>query len=334
MHDQVVIDIGKQKTKIQWIVLGVGLILFMVKIFAFILTNSVSVLSDALESIVNIITAFMTLLALKYAIKPRDDNHPYGHGKIELLAASVEGILIGVAGIMIINEAILRLNHPTYLQDIGIGMVMMGLTVAVNYLLGRFAINKGKQYNSISLISEGKHLQSDAYSTFALIAGLSLYIITGYKWLDSVLAIIFGIFILYTGFQVLKDTVTGLMDEADPEALRRIVKVIKQNRRPAWVNIHKLTLLRFGQVYHVDMHLTLPWDFTVEQAHQEALFLKSIIREEFAEEDVDISIQSEPCRKDSSSKWVGQCAKVQYKECDEEKVWSIEQITGKNNLNS
>ncbi|MCZ2101475.1 MAG: cation diffusion facilitator family transporter [Chitinophagales bacterium] len=331
MENQFILNKGKKKTKFQWLILGASILVFLAKMLAFYFTNSVSILSDALESIVNITTSIMTLQALKYALKPRDEDHPYGHGKIELLTASVEGILIAVAGVLIVIEAINRLNHPPIIQDIGLGIIILMSTSLINYILGMFSIKKGKNYGSISLISEGKHLQSDAYSTFALIGGLLLYMATGHQWMDSLLAISFGLFILYTGYQVLKDTVTGLMDEADPIALNRIVNVIKLNKRPTWVNIHKLTLLRFGQVYHIDMHLTLPYHYTVEQAHQETTFLKSIIRKEFEEEELDISIQSEPCRKENCPKCKDLCI-LNNPAYDEEKVWSIEQITGKNNL--
>ena len=321
----------KNIKKVSIIEICANVFLLVIKGIIGFISNSHAMIADSLNSAGDIFASIMSFIGAKLSSKPKDEDHPYGHGKIELLTASVEGILIAVAGVLIVIEAINRLNHPPIIQDIGLGIIILMSTGLINYILGMFSIKKGKNYGSISLISEGKHLQSDAYSTFALIGGLLLYMATGHQWMDSLLAISFGLFILYTGYQVLKDTVTGLMDEADPIALNRIVNVIKLHKRSAWVNIHKLTLLRFGQVYHIDMHLTLPYHYTVEQAHQETTFLKSIIRKEFEEEELDISIQSEPCRKENCQKCKDLCI-LNNPAYDEEKVWSIEQITGKNNL--
>jgi divalent metal cation (Fe/Co/Zn/Cd) transporter len=172
-------------------------------------------------------------------------------------------------------------------------------------------------------------LLSDTYTTLALTAGLVLFYLTGYAWVDSLLAIIFGIFILYTGYQVLKETVNGLLDEADGKALDNLVDTLSTGRREAWINIHKLTYLKFGHVSHVDMHVTLPWYFNMAQAELEITALKKLIRPILPESDVDISVQSEPCNGQLCRHCRMNCAHREYV-FESERTWTTEKITGKN----
>ena len=321
------------KINIQKYIFTGGIILFIIKVWAFYITNSVGILSDALESTVNIITGYITLKSLQFAIKPRDVDHPYGHGKVELITASLEGILIGVAGIMIISEAISRLGKPPYVLQLDIGIILMLFTAVVNYMMGQYSIRQGELNKSISLVSGGKHLISDTYTTFALIGGLFVFHFTGFQWIDSVLAIIFGLFILYTGYTVLRSTINGLMDEADVETITDLVESLSQNRRSSWINIHKLTYLKFGQVSHVDMHLTLPWYYEMNKAAEEIAILKNLIRNKLPEDDVDISIQSEPCLSNMCHQCIIDCPH-RKEEFIESRQWSFEQITGKNIFSS
>ncbi len=327
--DNMLNSIGRNKINIQKAIFVGGIILFVIKVIAFYITNSVGILSDALESTVNIITGYITLKSLQFAIKPRDDDHPYGHGKVELITASVEGILIGVAGIMIIFEAASRLGKPPEVLKLDWGIILMIFTAGVNYMMGRYSIRQGVLNKSVALVSGGKHLISDTYTTIALIGGLFVFYLTGYQWVDSVMAILFGIFILYTGYTVLKSTINGLMDEADVDVLNILVDTITQKRRLTWINIHKLTYLKFGHVSHVDLHLTLPWYYNMNEANKEIVILKDIIRKNLPEDEIDISIQSEPC----TSKMCGQCnLSCIHRTSDfkDARIWTTEQITGKN----
>lgn len=327
--------ISTSKTKIgiqRYIFIG-GVILFFIKVLAFYLTNSVGILSDALESTVNIITGFITLKALQFAAKPRDENHPYGHGKVELITASVEGILIGVAGIMIIVEAIKRLDAPVTVSKMDIGIVLMIITAIANWAMGSYSVKMGKKHNSVSLVSGGQHLMSDTYTTIALIGGLFVFYITGFLWVDILLGIVFGLFIISIGYNVLKTTITGLMDEADIEALKSLVSTIAENKNPAWVNIHKLTYLKFGHVSHVDFHLTLPWYYDLNQVSEQTTNLKNIIRTQLPEEDIDISIQSEPCTENMCHQCIMKCD-VRKHQFIKESPWTTDQIIGINIFNT
>ncbi len=293
------------------------------------MTNSVGILSDALESTVNVITGFITLKSLHWASKPQDEDHPYGNGKIELITASLEGILIGVAGTLIIIEALQRLGTPTEIIAIDLGIVLLLVTAIINYLMGRYSISHGKKNKSVSLTAGGKHLISDAYTTLALVSGLTIFYFTGFSWVDSLLGVIFGIFILYTAYGVLKETVTGLLDEADVNTLHLLAAQIISKRNACWVNIHKLTYLKFGHISHVDLHLTLPWYYDVRQSTEEITQLKKIIRINLPEDLVEISVQSEPCITNMCSQCDLDCSYRKYNFMDYNQ-WTTEKITGKN----
>jgi cation diffusion facilitator family transporter len=323
---------GDHKIRIQRIIFIGGILLFIVKIFSFYITNSVGILSDALESTINIITGFITLKALQYAMKPRDYNHPYGHGKVELISASVEGILIVLAGCIIIFEAIKRLGNPPQVLRLDMGLLLLLFTAIANYLMGIYSVRMGKKHGSIGLEAGGQHLISDTYTTLALIGGLFIFYVTSLQWIDSLLGIFFGSFIIYTGFQVLRKTINGLMDEADMGALESLSKLLTNQRSKNWINIHKLTYLKFGNTAHVDMHLTLPWYFDVRQATHEITSLKQIIRKELPEKDIDISIQSEPCV-EGSCQHCNLACQHRLHDFKEALDWNTKQITGKNIYN-
>ncbi len=320
------------KIKAQWIILIGGIVLFFIKTAAFFITGSVSILSDALESTINVITGFITLKSIQYASKPRDADHPYGHGKIEHLTASIEGILIIVAGIIIMIEAFSRLGNPPVLPKMDIGIILIAFTGIINFILGKYSIKIGKSTNSIALIAGGKHLISDTYTTIALVGGLIIYYFSGILWLDSLLAIVFGLFILYAGYGVIKQTIQGLMDEADQTKLFELSEVLAQNKKDNWVNIHKLTYLKFGNIAHIDLHFTLPWYYNLNQSEEEVHTLKKIIKERLTEEDVDISVQSEPCKENMCHQCSFKC-NVRKFPFSKNIEWNLMYITGKNYFN-
>lgn len=181
----------KLKFKIQRIIAISSFLIFIGKLTAYFITNSVGILTDALESIVNVVTGIITLYSIYIAIKPKDENHPFGHGKAEFLSASVEGFLIILAGLIIIFEAIKRLFVPMEVTQLDTGIYIVAFAGLLNYLIGWYSIKIGKKNNSIALISGGKHLQSDTYSSIGLVIGLILLYFTKLAWLDSLIALIF-----------------------------------------------------------------------------------------------------------------------------------------------
>jgi cation diffusion facilitator family transporter len=274
-----------------------SVILFVGKLVAYFLTNSVGILTDALESTVNVLTGFISLYSISVALKPRDANHPFGHGKIESLSASVEGILILLAGLIIIFEAIKRLFNPLDIKQLDIGIFIVAVAGIINYILGYYSIKTGRKHNSIALISGGKHLQSDTYSTIGLVLGLILLLITKLAWLDSAIAILFGSIIIYTGYKILKETTSNLMDEADLIVLKEIVEIIAKNKSNHWINIHNLKLIKYGDTFHIDCDITLPWFMNISDAHKESDLVMKIISDNYSK-NIDFTIHTDACKSD------------------------------------
>lgn len=290
-------ELEKNKIKliVQRRIVIFSVILFVGKLTAYFLTNSVGILTDALESTVNVITGFISLYSISVALKPRDANHPFGHGKIESLSASLEGILILLAGLVIIFEAIKRLFNPIEIQQLDIGIIIITVTGVVNYILGYYSIKIGRKHDSIALVSGGKHLQSDTYSTIGLVVGLVLLLITKLAWLDSTIAILFGLIIIFTGYKILKETTSNLMDEADLNVLNEIVEILMKNKSTQWIDIHNLKLIKYGDTFHIDCDLTLPWFMNIAQAHKETDLVMKIISDNYAKK-IDFTIHIDECK--------------------------------------
>jgi cation diffusion facilitator family transporter len=276
------------------IVVG-SIALLVIKMIAYFLTSSVAILTDALESIVNVVASIISLYSLTISARPRDDNHPYGHGKIELISASIEGILISIAGGLIIYESIDRLIHPQPLQSVDFGILLVALTGVANYLMGALGVRTGKKHSSLALIASGKHLQSDALSTFGIILGLGLLLLTQWLWIDSAVAIGFGVVIIVTGVKILRSTVAGIMDEADIKLLNQVITVAYAHKRENWVDLHNLRIIKYGDVLHLDAHLTVPWYLNVHEAHQEVTELENIIAKKFGES-IELFIHTDGCK--------------------------------------
>jgi cation diffusion facilitator family transporter len=266
----------------------------VVKFAAYYITHSVAILTDALESIVNVVAGFIGLYSLYVSAKPRDIDHPYGHGKAEFVSAAVEGTLIFSAGAVIIYSAIKNLVQPQTLHQVGLGIYLVAFTALMNWVLGYFSLRQGKKNNSLALIASGKHLQTDTYSTLGIIIGLILISSTGYTWIDSAVAICFGLFIIYTGYQIIRRSLAGIMDEADMVLLKNMVDVLNANRRDAWVDLHNLRVIKYGNVLHVDGHLTVPWYFNINQAHEEIDNLAGLIRKDFGES-LELFVHTDGC---------------------------------------
>ncbi|MBS1621613.1 MAG: cation transporter [Bacteroidetes bacterium] len=287
-------DSAKQNVNVQKWVAGISVLLLAVKFIAYYTTHSVTVLTDALESIVNVISGFIGLYSLHIAAKPRDRDHPYGHGKAEFISAAIEGTLIGCAGAIIFYKAIQNLVHPVELHKVDFGIILIAVTALVNFIVGYYCLHIGKKNRSLALTASGKHLQSDTWSTVGIIIGLILIYISGYRWIDGVVAILFGGYIFYTGYRILRRSIAGIMDEADMDLLQRMVQILNANRRENWVDLHNLRVIKYGSVLHVDCHLTVPWYFNVNEAHVEIDALATLIRSEFGEL-LELFVHSDGC---------------------------------------
>lgn len=264
------------------------------KFWAYFATHSVSILTDALESIVNVTAGFIGLYSLYVAAQPKDKEHPYGHGKAEFISAAIEGTLIALAGVTILYQSVQKLIHPTPVHQLDLGIVLISTTAVMNMLLAFYCLRVGKKNHSLALIASGQHLRTDAISTLGIVAGLVLLYFTGWAWIDPVLAIGFGIYIIYTGYGILRHSIGGIMDEADHLLLGQFVELLNRERQPAWIDLHNLRVIRYGTKLHVDCHLTLPWYLNVHEAHREVDALSEKIRNEFGES-IELFVHTDGC---------------------------------------
>lgn len=269
-------------------------VLLVAKFWAYYTTHSVSILTDALESIVNVTAGFIGLYSLYVSAKPKDIDHPYGHGKAEFISAAVEGTMVLIAGVLIMYNAAKNLIYPVPIRRLDLGIYLIAGTAVVNWLLGFFSLQQGQRNNSLALIASGRHLQTDTYSTIAIIAGLVLISLTGLFWIDGVVAIGFAVFIIFTGYKILRASLAGIMDEADMELLEKMVDLMEKNRRDNWIDLHNLRVIKYGNVLHLDGHLTVPWYLNVAQAHEEIDSLAKLIRSEFGET-LELFVHSDGC---------------------------------------
>lgn len=283
----------EDNVKYQWIVLLVGIALMVAKFIAWIITNSNAIFTDALESIINVVAGSFGLYSVILSAKPSDEDHPYGHGKIEFISASIEGVLIIMAGVLIIIKSLYNLLDPQELSALNTGIIITALAGLVNFIVGVAAIRKGEENKSLVLTASGKHLKSDAYSTLAIIVGLILVLITGFVWLDSVVAIVFGVIICTTGYRILTQSIAGIMDQSDFILIAEIIAVLNKNRSKNWMDTHNLRVIKYGSVLHIDCHLTVPFYFNVNEAHAEVDKLDKLIKSEFKK--VELFIHTDGC---------------------------------------
>lgn len=304
------VDENKLKQRVQRNILLVSAFILCAKFVAYYLTNSVGVLTDAMESIVNVAAGGISLFSLYWAAKPKDKNHPFGHGKIELISASIEGILISIAGVLIIYEGVKRLIVPDAIQKIDIGIYIIAVSGVLNYLMGWYSILVGKKYDSIALVAGGKHLQSDTYSTIGLIVGLLLLYITGLTWIDSAMAFIFGTIIILTGVFILRKTTDNLLDRADLNLLNNLAETLNANRLPEWIDIHNTKVIKYGNCLYMDCDLTIPWFLNITQGHKIGSRLRDVLKERFSN-NIVLNVHIDPCDIFESPK----CAQCMCADC-------------------
>jgi cation diffusion facilitator family transporter len=308
----------------QWAV-AVGVVILLIKFAAFYLTQSTTILTDALEAIVNIVAGIFALYSIALSAKPRDADHPYGHGKIEFLAAGFEGILIVVAALLIIIKSIWGFFHPTTIEHLEYGAILIVVSGIANFALGIYLERKAKEYNAIILEADGKHLQADGYISLAILASIVIIWLTGIHVLDNVFALLVGLFISRTGYQLIRKSLVGIMDETDTDIINPIVAHLNMHRRAPWIDIHNLRVIQYGSTLHIDCHLTLPWYYSLVQTHTQLDDVAQIINESY-EYPVEVFIHPDPCVPAS-------CSLCQVAECPERKhlferkiEWTLERV--------
>lgn len=268
MPDPGVDPMWPQARRVVRVALVAGVLIVGAKFAVFAVTRSAAALSDALESIVNIVAAGVAMYTLWYSNRPADREHPYGHGKAEFMAVAVEGGLVLFAGGAIIFESVRRLIHPPTLDRLGVGLLLsIGISLAGG-LLAAYVYGAGKRLNNQVLMADGKHLATDVLTTAGVIAGFVLVRLTGQVWIDAAIAIALALVILVTGWRLLSRSVDGLMDKADPEDLAAVDGILGEEQAAGRIaGRHKVRVRRQGAFRWVDMHIQVDPSMTVQDSH-------------------------------------------------------------------
>jgi cation diffusion facilitator family transporter len=248
--------------------LGVGVALLVGKWLAYWLTGSHAILSDAMESVVHIGATGFAFVSIVLNARPPDPKYPYGYGKITYVSAGFEGGMIAVAALAILYEALQGLILGTSLSRLDQGLAIILAASMVNLALGLFLVRQGKRTRSLILEADGRHVLTDSYTSFGVVAGVALVRLTGWDWIDGAVAILAALNILWTGYHLLSEAIFGLMDRADPALLDRIVSALQAARRPGWIDLHHLRAWQAGDRTFVDFHLVVPETWTVGQVHE------------------------------------------------------------------
>jgi cation diffusion facilitator family transporter len=274
--------------------LSVSVVLMAAKFYTFHLTRSSAVLSDALESIINVVAAAFAVVSIWMAAQPPDSDHPYGHGKIEYFSAGFEGALIIFAAIGIFKTGISHLLMPKPLANLQAGLAILVAATVINLLLGVGLVRVGKKAQSLTLIADGKHVLTDVYTSVGVVVGLLLVQLTGWLWIDGGIACLVGLNILLTGTHLVRQSFSALMDASDPHLLDEISRLLEAHRKEVWIDIHQLRAWRSGNFVHIDLHLVLPRDYLLDDAHAQAKALEQLLIDHF-EGNAGVLVHMDPC---------------------------------------
>lgn len=275
--------------------LAISILIAAGKFIAYFHTHSVAILSDALESIINVVAGGFACYSIYLANRPRDLNHPYGHGKVEFFSIGFEGSMIFMAGCLILFEAVDHFIHPQQLSRLGNGIAIIAITGGLNWGLGIFLRRQGRRLPSITIEGNGQHILTDAWSSLGLLAALFVIHFTSQEWIDPLASLVLGILILLKGYSLIRKSVSGLMDETDMKKIDQIVEILEANRRPQWIDIHNMRVQQYGNNFHVDCHITMPYYYTLEQVHREVKDVAAIADSNNQEGEMEFFIHTDPC---------------------------------------
>ncbi len=274
----------------------VSVALLAAKYQAYLLTGSTAILSDALESIVNVAAAAFAVGGLVFAGRPADRNHPYGHGKIEFLSAAFEGGLIAFAALVIIYQVVQTLIRGAQVRQLEWGLAIVLGAGLVNLGLGWFLLRIGRKYDSLALVADGQHVLSDFYTSAGIVLGLLLVRATGLAWIDPVVAAVVALNLLWTGARLVRHAAGGLLDEEDPAFLNRLLQVLGSHVGKGVIRVHHLRAIRAGRFHHIDAHLVVPEFWSVDRAHELSEDLARRVIEEMRVEG-ELAFHTDPCHR-------------------------------------
>ena len=316
---------SKQNLKVQYYLTVLTVIVFVLKLVVFFMTHSLSVLSDTLESVVNIVATLVGSYSMYIAAKPRDKDHPYGHGKAEFISSAFQGSLIIGVGLLIIYQSIQSYFNPGTLHNLGNGFWLLIVIAVINISTALFVMRMGKKNNTNSLVTSGKLFLIDFFTTFSVAMGLLILIFTGVQKVDAIIAILLGSWVLFDGYKILRSSLAGIMDEADMALLENVIAELNANRNKNWVDLHNLRVIKYGPLLHIDCHLTMPWYLNVHQAHEIMDHFTDLIKSKFGDS-VEFFIHIDGCMPFS-------CAICTLEQCDQRQApfqkklnWTMENV--------
>ena len=259
-------------TKWAWLSIATALVTMGMKYGAYLVTGSVGLLSDAIETLVNLAAAVVALIALRVAARPADDRHPFGHGKAEYMSAGAEGAMIVFAAALIIFTAVERLIHPEPLESLGVGLVITAVATALNLGVGVLIVRAGRRERSIALVADGKHLLTDVWTSIGVVVGVALVAITHWAPLDSIVAIAVAVNILQVGYQLVRHSFDGLLDKALPDDDRQTVMAVLEDFAMTYaagdVSFHEVQTRESGRTRFITMHVLVPGEWSVSRGHE------------------------------------------------------------------
>lgn len=279
-------------TRFAWLSIAAALATIALKTFAWQVTGSVGLLSDAAESLVNLAAAIIALMALRLAIKPPDRNHNFGHSKAEYFSAAAEGAMIFVAAGVIILTAMQRFLEPQPLENVGVGLLVSVVASILNGTVAWVLLRAGKRHRSLTLTADGKHLLTDVWTSVGVVAGVGLVWLTKWPRLDAIVAMAVGINILFTGAKLMHESGMGLMDVSLPRAENDRIREILEGFTAENVMFHGVRTRESGNRRYMDMHLLVPGAWSVQQAHDLVEEITEALRAEF--DDLHVMIHAEP----------------------------------------
>jgi cation diffusion facilitator family transporter len=306
----------------------VSLALLALKFYAFWLTDSSAILSDALESIINVVASGFALGCILFSARPPDQCHPYGHSKIEYFSAGFEGSLIILAAMGILYRAGPQILYPRTLPNLQDGLLIVLGASLINLILGIGLVKVGKRTHSLVLVADGKHLLTDVFTSVGVIGGLGLVLWTGWHWLDGAVACLVALNILVTGGKLVRQSFAGLMDASDPYLLEEIASILREHRKSIWIDIHRLRARRSGNRIHIDFHLILPRDLDLEEGHKEVKDLERIFAAHLGGLAEDVLIHVDPCTDHECPICGYDPCKHRQEDIQQQRRWQREELVG------
>jgi cation diffusion facilitator family transporter len=279
-------------TRFAWLSIGAALLTMAIKAAAYLLTGSVGLLSDAVESIVNLVGAVIALTMLTIAARPADEEHSYGHSKAEYFSSGIEGTLILIAALTIAGTGIQRLITPKPIEQIGLGLAISAAASAINLVVGLVLMQAGKRSKSITLEANAKHLMTDVWTSVGVVVGVGAVALTGWVRLDPIVAILVALNIIWSGFKIIRKSVLGLMDTGLPPDQQTIISNILEKYRKSGIVFHALRTRQAGTRAFVSFHVLVPGDWTIQHGHDLVEAVELDLRQALSNLTVDTHLES------------------------------------------